>query len=398
MRYPQMSFTSFADYLSTGGFFICETRVEFDSLVAENKTRAVFHYACPAAHISKISVAGFRNKRRIKGNDFNSFCAQCKTTVVNKDELPVVQENPVETRESVGEYQSENETNVLSSDVCVGIRDNVSHRGNQEDDSCSDCADSVQPGCEDTDEDHEVHPVDERARDSVRGHRDPDYGCDQAEDCRGNVQADDQPYDKVDYSNDRTSSGEDDAHSVQSHTPNNDVYESITAAYAHKEPEFFACYAERRQTLYNKYSKISGLMFDERNVYTDMAITWLLRTRNVLSREYVKMSDIRAGSVFTVPSLNLTVEVQTTVVYNLDPALYYKKYSKSTAPLFVLFFNNEEHVDTWYFIPGKKIYSVRNRHAFDPHDIIPSYKTTDDVEYYYFEKAIFEMELDMARG
>lgn len=399
-----MCFDAFSEYLSQGGLFICETRDEFTALVAESKARAVFHYACPETHISKISVAGFRNKKRIRGNNFENFCAQCQA-LVNKHEISSVRESIPQVSTRVCETAAQNTQGLDGYDISLQAPDKVFNNRNQKNNVRTGGQDIVQTVSEDSDAPADVHSDPESCGTSVRsGPEEASYHS-QTKDCNSDVQGEYVASDGEDHRrcDDVTGGAPSCVHRPEGETgsqevdaPNRNVYEAILKRYGKTQPEFFECYSNRRPTLYAKYSEISSLMFNERNNYTDMAVAWLLETRNVIARRYLVSSEISVGSEIRVDVIGLTVYVQTATVYNMDPKLFYNKYKSMCHPVFVLFFNNDEHVDTWYFIPGKKVYSVRYKHTFDPYSQIDAYETSDDIEYYYFEKSMFELEIAIA--
>lgn len=171
------------------------------------------------------------------------------------------------------------------------------------------------------------------------------------------------------------------------------IYTDIISKFKEKEPEFFNYYLSRRDYLYNQYQTIGKLLFKQQE-YTWIIVKWLKENKNIFTKSYFTDTDLVIDHNIYVPSLNLNVYIQPTVTYNIYPEVFLNKYIDQckTNPVKVFIVNNLEIIDVWYFIPGKKVYSVNYKHNFNPMEKIVCNQSYDDIEYFYFEKTLSEFD------
>ena len=166
--------------------------------------------------------------------------------------------------------------------------------------------------------------------------------------------------------------------------------------YADAEPEFTACYIERRTALFSAHANLNGLVFDC-EPYTDLVQKWFKECTNMFTRTRLRNADVfmEGGKIVVTPVPGVCVFVQTVTSYNADPPRIFDMYRRRSAgtPYMIFMFDGGEIIDVWYFIPGKKGYSVTHKHACDFRAKVSGYSSHDEPDYYYFERTMFELEL-----
>lgn len=164
--------------------------------------------------------------------------------------------------------------------------------------------------------------------------------------------------------------------------------------YKHIFPEWYGWYVARRRSLLKTYDEIGDDMFDD-GKYTAMARTWLQTTPNILTKQVVRSRDIKSsgGNTLYVPAIDFTVVIQCAVVHNLDPPLHTETYRR-TMPCAVLLCAGDEIVDVWYFVRGKRPYSLAHKHAFDPAETLHATSVVDEDTYFYFEQAMLRCDVE----
>ena len=125
--------------------------------------------------------------------------------------------------------------------------------------------------------------------------------------------------------------------------------------------------------------------------YTRLAVRWAQTTPNILTKKPIERRDMRLldGNIH-VPMIGFVIYVQTAYVHNVA-SCFLPDYAKRR-PCAVLIFDDGEIVDVWYFIRGKKPYSLAHKHSFDPAEKIVAKCPRTDVEYEYFERAMLAID------
>ncbi len=175
------------------------------------------------------------------------------------------------------------------------------------------------------------------------------------------------------------------------------ISETVRNLYSvHKE--FFVHYESRRDSLQSEYNALGSieLMYSQ-NAYTKLVLGWLTSSRNILTGTYINERDVRVISQDTliVRPINYTVRVQTVLVHNLNPEGEYRLYraQSKAGSLAVVFVNAEEIIDVWYFIHGKRPYSLAHKHDFGAGMTIAASLCENDIEYAFFEKRVLAEEV-----
>lgn len=169
------------------------------------------------------------------------------------------------------------------------------------------------------------------------------------------------------------------------------------SVYKNIEPDFIKYYLEKRPVLYNSYKNVGWLVYDH-DPYFDKVEKWFVENINVFTKTRLRKGDLYISDDSCILSQSipsLRVVTQSVTVYNVDPStifsLYKKKYNGH--PYMIFLFDDNEILDVWYIIPGKKIYSVTHKYNCNVKDKISAYCTHDENDYHYFEKTMFELEM-----
>jgi hypothetical protein len=336
-----MSYRTFESYLAGGGFTMRTTADEFAIQKSEVGLKAVVSFACKNNHVTSLTVSSLKNKKHKFKDSYEGFCSKCVRGFVQTHvNIPVAENIPTSSVEA---------ENIPTSSV-----------------------------------EAENIPTS-----SVEAENIPTSSVEAENIPTSSVEAENMPTSSVEAENMPTSSVE--AENMPTVLP-----EYRMCKYADAEPEFTACYIERRTALFSAHTNINGLVFDC-EPYIDLVQKWFKECTNMFTRTRLRNADVfmEGGKILVTPIPGVCVFVQTVTSYNADPPRIFDMYRRRSAgtPYMIFMFDGGEIIDVWYFIPGKKGYSVTHKHACDFRAKVSGYSSHDEPDYYYFERTMFELEL-----
>jgi hypothetical protein len=187
---------------------------------------------------------------------------------------------------------------------------------------------------------------------------------------------------------------------------------SASEVYRDADQEWYGWYISRRTAelplgcartttanTFNPKGKIEkGSHVDHENDYINVALRWVQTTPNILTKKLVNQQDLKispCGTVLYIMTIGFSVVVQTAHFHNIlvsrNPRKVSAHYTKHS-PCAVLIVDDGEIIDVWYFIKGKKPYSLAHKHDFDPHAKIVAKCPRTEPEYFYFERAMLALD------
>lgn len=363
----------------------------------ERKMGARIDYACREGHVSSNSLASFKNKKSTAKGDFTKFCAMCNINtkrIVNGSGTVCAKQTQLETTSPNVQNKalcSENEA--LSEKH--GLADKTSAHGREG--GGSECNDrfgsgrSVPDNHKTCDTSDDIHPDPRISGDTVRDDNKENIQGSQGAGAGVHVQEVDRDIrrDNPQGNTSSTNCSVEETDNVQ--VPCHTVHDR----YRDLEPEFYNVYAQRRDCIAEQYNEIGHFMWrlSVDDAYVAMAVDYIKSHRNMFTKDYITNGDLIFDTHIYVERANLVVDICTNIAHNLDPEYFGNKYKTHySGHVMIILINNYEITDIWYFINGKKPFSMVHKHAFDPCKSVFATKSSDEIEYVYFEKGIFELE------